>query len=207
MIDHLTAETLSAYLDDALPQGREGRVRDHLEDCPECRHELDGLRRTVRALQGLEREAPPDLLALRVQRSVALDLEERPFVGRLERLRVRLPVPSSTLLTFSLVFALATILYLFAHAMEQRRHIAIPVEFRDPLAAEETVAAPPELLWNGEAWIEAPEAEVSEPVAVRRGSAAWSELLETHPELAALPDRDGPVFVRLGEGGSLRVEP
>ena len=206
MIDHLTAETLSAYLDEELAARQADRVRDHLDDCPECRHELDGLRRTVRALQSLEREAPPDLLALRVRRSVALELEEQPFAGRLERLRLNLPVASSTLLTFALVFALATILYLFAHAMEQRRRIAIPVDF-GPAPVETAVEEVPELVWDGQAWVEAPVPTESEPTIVRRGSAEWKGLVAAHPELSELPEVDGPVLVTAGEGLRVRIEP
>ena len=143
----------------------------------------------------------------RVRRSVALESDGRPFAGRLERLRLNLPVASSTLLTFALVFALATIVYLFADAMEQRRRIAIPVDFGDPPPVEETTGSVPELTWDGQTWVEAPAAPQPELTAVRRGSPEWDDLVVAHPELSALPEVDGGVLVATGDGLRLRIEP
>jgi predicted anti-sigma-YlaC factor YlaD len=212
MISHLTVETLSAYLDSELIAREEVRVREHLGVCPECRCELDGLRRTVGRLRALEREAPADVLALSVQRSVALEAEDRSRFGRLERWRMNLPVQSSTLLTFSLVFALATILYLFAGAMEQRRRVTIPVDLpvgERPAAQEPSAATTGEMAWSGDAWVarEASSARDAEPLEVRRGSSDWLELATAYPELAALPASDEAIVVRLGDGLRVRVEP
>lgn len=40
-------ERLSAYLDEELPPGERGRVERHMGDCPQCRCDLDNLRRTA----------------------------------------------------------------------------------------------------------------------------------------------------------------
>lgn len=51
---------LSGYLDDALIQLERQRVRVHLEDCPECRELLDGLRE-LRETARTTRFAIPDI--------------------------------------------------------------------------------------------------------------------------------------------------
>ncbi len=52
-------EMLSGYLDGALTQGEEQRVRIHLEDCPDCRAELDALRRLREAAMKTTFDVPP----------------------------------------------------------------------------------------------------------------------------------------------------
>lgn len=42
-----TQERLSAYMDEELSPGERGRMEHHLDGCPQCRCELDNLRRTV----------------------------------------------------------------------------------------------------------------------------------------------------------------
>jgi hypothetical protein len=51
---------LSAYLDSELTQAESQRVRIHLEDCQECRDELEQLRRLQRVTAGMEFGGPPD---------------------------------------------------------------------------------------------------------------------------------------------------
>jgi anti-sigma factor RsiW len=51
---------LSAFLDGELTQAESQRVRIHLEDCPECRNELEEMRRLQRITAGLEFGGPPD---------------------------------------------------------------------------------------------------------------------------------------------------
>lgn len=136
MTAHASAEILSAYLDRELPAPKVDRLEEHLEDCPRCRAHLDSLTRVVGHLQRLERTAPPPILADRVARRV--NLERARVVGRggmVERIESKLgrvPVQSSILSTFSLVFALAAILYLFALAVEQIELKRIPVLVATP---------------------------------------------------------------------------
>lgn len=53
-------ELLSGYLDQALTQGDEQRVRLHLEDCPVCRAELAELTRLREVTMSTEFPVPPD---------------------------------------------------------------------------------------------------------------------------------------------------
>lgn len=53
-------ELLSGYLDGALTQGDEQRVRLHLEDCSECRAEVDELTRLREVTMSTEFPVPPD---------------------------------------------------------------------------------------------------------------------------------------------------
>ena len=61
---------LSDLLDEALGPERRGDVEAHLAGCAECRFELDHLRATVLALQGLERPRAPVGFVDRVVRRV-----------------------------------------------------------------------------------------------------------------------------------------
>ncbi|HOX43987.1 MAG TPA: zf-HC2 domain-containing protein [Myxococcota bacterium] len=51
-------EELVALLDDALPAEARSRVEAHLAGCAACRQELEGLRRALRAIDGLPATAP-----------------------------------------------------------------------------------------------------------------------------------------------------
>lgn len=44
MIDHLTPESVVAFVDGELTEGAAHRVRVHLVHCPECRHEVHSQR-------------------------------------------------------------------------------------------------------------------------------------------------------------------
>ena len=59
------ADALGAYALGALPEDEAERVRRHLEGCPKCRAELDGLRVAVDALPASveQVEPPPELKA------------------------------------------------------------------------------------------------------------------------------------------------
>lgn len=217
MSSHPTTENLSAYLDRELPDGLMEEVAGHLEACPACRQRLGSLEHVVGHLQGLERAAPPALLAGQVARRVAL--EERPR-GVLERLESHLsgnPLQSNHLLTFALVLAFATMIYVFAHSVDRIERKRIPVRVASPEVSAELLrqhrvavgepaggeASPTgERLFErgsqGEAWREqgvegAPEARVA--VSSEEGLA----LLERHPQLSVLLAAGGSVI--LDDGG------
>lgn len=209
MIDHLTVETLSAHLDRELAPEERNRVEEHLGACSDCRRELDGLRRTVERLRDLERLAPPEIIGSQIRRRVALETEgARP--GRLRRRRFRIPVESSSLLTFSLVVALAAILYLFAGALEDRRTGTIPVDLGPRTESGSRAEVPSrEWVWTGAEWRaeELAETVLGDVREVRRGTPSWVDLQTRHPELEALPESDRKILVGLDGGGRLLVVP
>jgi len=121
MSGHATAESLSLYLDAALPRGERRQVEEHLDACPECRRRLDGLRRLVAGLGRLPTAAPPDDLAARVVREIDLR-GRRSRWGRL--LDGGLPGPllgSPPMHILALVLALGAIIYVFAVGLEMSR--------------------------------------------------------------------------------------
>jgi anti-sigma factor RsiW len=63
MRDHRwTQAHLSDYVDGDLPQDERDRVERHVHWCPECRHVLETLRRTLKSLMEL-RATPGDSIA------------------------------------------------------------------------------------------------------------------------------------------------
>jgi anti-sigma factor RsiW len=140
MSGHATAESLSLYLDAALPAAERRQVEDHLGACPQCRHRLDGLRRVVAGLGRLPTAAPPADLGARVTREA--DLRGRR--SRWHRLLAGgLPVPlvaAPPMHLLALVLALGAIVYLFAQGVERRAdrptRIVLP-------GAESLIAEPP----------------------------------------------------------------
>ena len=54
-----TRQRLSEYLDGVLPDGERAALDAHLAECPECRTELESLRRTVEAVAGLPVRSAP----------------------------------------------------------------------------------------------------------------------------------------------------
>lgn len=130
---HATTDLLSAYLDGELPAGDGERVEAHLGRCPSCRDELDSLRRVVDTLRRLERTAPPPALEQHVARRIALEGRRTGALARFEDEVARLRPRIAILLPFTLVFALATMLYFFAQTL-------IEIESRGPAI----VIPPPE---------------------------------------------------------------
>ena len=61
---HLDTETLSAYLDGALPGPEHQAAAAHLAACGRCREELEALRSVVAAVRSLPALRPPRSLAL-----------------------------------------------------------------------------------------------------------------------------------------------
>ncbi len=140
MSGHASAESLSLYLDAALPATERRRVEDHLGACPECRRRLDGLHRVVAGLGRLPTAAPPADLGARIARQV--DLGSRR--GRWRRLvEEGLPSPlvaAPPMHLLALVLALGAIVYLFAQGIEQ--YADRPTRIVLP-RSERVAAAPP----------------------------------------------------------------
>lgn len=62
MRDHHFAQArMSQYVDEELPPGERRRVEEHVGVCPQCRHVLATLKRTIEGLQRLGSERRPGL--------------------------------------------------------------------------------------------------------------------------------------------------
>jgi len=75
--DHRWApDRMSAYLDGELARSGRGRMERHVEDCPECRRLIAGLRQMLAALHGVA-PAAGGVGALQLAASVRLRLRDR----------------------------------------------------------------------------------------------------------------------------------
>lgn len=192
MSRHATAAQLSAYLDEELPPPQLRLVEDHLEECPDCRRQLEGLRRVVRGLRRLEDLAPPPTLGQDLVRRIRLEPQPRDLLQRLEGRIQNAPLQSTVGFTFALVFALAVILFLFLNWVDERRQTHQPV-----------LVAPSEILDADDFTL--PE----EPVPTRTVSAASEEAqrwIESAPELGRLLDR-GVAVTWTWEGEVVEIVP
>ena len=68
-------EQLSAYFDGELSAGEAEALRAHLEDCADCRAELDALRAAARALSALPAVSAPDDLKAKILAAVEAEAE------------------------------------------------------------------------------------------------------------------------------------
>ncbi len=74
---------LPGYLDGALAVGEHAVVREHLEQCVECRNELESYRKLGAMLAGLDPAAPPAELAFRIRVEVSQQRASRSWPERL----------------------------------------------------------------------------------------------------------------------------
>lgn len=188
---HLDDDLLSAYLDDELSGRKAERVEHHLEDCPSCRARLDGLSRVVRALSRVEHAAPPQVLAQRVERRVALEDRRRGVVERIEDRLRGLTLDSPLVVSFTVVLALAVIVFLFSQRVAQHRSdvslvVTSPEAARELLEAVEVVqVGDREMVRRGTWWHEVGTLE--EPFdALRADGPRGEELRRAHPWLEEL---------------------
>lgn len=199
---HASAETLSAYLDHELHRGEAREVEDHLAACASCQARLDGLRGVVTDLRHLERLAPPSTLGQLVVRRIELEGDRRSLLDRLETHLGGFERQSSFLGLFALIIALASIILLFAQALEQERRGTTQVIFQDPEPQTDTVIlelADRRLRRLGGVWIEEGVTPDSIEETVESETDAHRELVAAHPELAELAVLDAPAIVRLGD--------
>ena len=84
---------LPGYLDGALPAGARSEthamIGRHLEQCGECREELQAYQTMSSLMSQVQRPAPPADLALRIRVAAAQRLDERPWLHYAFRARIR----------------------------------------------------------------------------------------------------------------------
>ena len=134
MTVHASLVRLSSYLDSEMVERDRLELEGHLEGCPSCQQRLDGLRGVVARLERLEHKAPPQDLAVLVERRVALEAERIGLGRRLEETFKTFLVQPSLTPVFGLVVALALILYLFSFGVA--RHSARGTRLVVPSSAQ-----------------------------------------------------------------------
>jgi len=76
MNTHPTIETISRYLDHAVPEEESRGLENHFEECPECRHSVEVLRAAERLC------APPQARLEAISRNVMATVRTRPIPER-----------------------------------------------------------------------------------------------------------------------------
>jgi hypothetical protein len=203
MSGHLGVRTLSAYLDRELALRDSGRVESHLSDCPQCREQLDGLRRVVAELQ---RTGPmrtlPELVDRRLRSRLAAQSRPRTLLERVEsRMRRFAPQGTSIPMVFALVMGLVAVVYLFAwgsyryaERVEERARVEASVP-RVHLGGREWFR-------DGDRWIESGIDPAAELRRVALGSRDADALLRELPALERLLTDSSAVAV-VADGGAV----
>jgi len=143
----------------------------------------------VHALGRLERAAPPQVLAQRVERRIALTEGQSGLFERLEGNLRGLSLESPVVVTFAVVLALATMVYLVAHGVARQQGNGAAQTARPAEPVRGTIAVTEidghSLVRRGNSWVEvAALGEVARPVPV--DGEAGRELAQRHPWAAAL---------------------
>lgn len=205
---HGDLDLLSSYLDGELSGSARRAVEDHVAACPGCRAELERLRRVVARLRGLEREAPPPLLMERVSREVAVAGRSSGLTARVERALRRLPVESSTLVTFGVVIALTAITALFVAGLDESdrvrsRGAETVAEGGEDLRVVSAVVGGRTFDRRGAVWRERGTGEPER--TIDDGAPEARALFEAEPRLRdLLADSEG-IVLRGPDGATLRI--
>lgn len=140
MSGHPKLEVLSGYHDGELGRAERTELESHLAICGECQQRLNGLRRMSERLSRLEGLEPPDELRASLDRRVAELGVSRDLIQRLEATIRGIPLQPSLAVIFSLIIALAVIMFLFVHGVDRHRR-GLPVRL-EPAATSEIPAKP-----------------------------------------------------------------
>jgi hypothetical protein len=136
MSRHLSPDQLSAFLDGELSSAERRPLQTHLMACTHCRGQLESLRNVVGQVQGLGRSAPPAFLARSLSARIQGEGRYRSPLERVEQGLRGARFDSPIFTTFALIFALSSILYLFAHGVDQVERHSVPVVVLPPSPQE-----------------------------------------------------------------------
>jgi len=204
MSGHLATERLSAYLDAELDERGLRLVEAHVQECPQCQHRLNGLRRVIEQLHGMPAATPPPLIVgRRVERAVTERWRARREEARRSRLQGRFELVQGPIwLGFAMIAALGILIVLFAHRLDRDASptaLVVP-----PAAAVERVEVGGRSfvlardLWRQESLLAAGEAAIAQTPAL-----SAEEGLARAPWLRDLIAR-APVLLEL-DGEVVRV--
>jgi predicted anti-sigma-YlaC factor YlaD len=76
---------MSAYLDGEVTDREKKTLTDHLDNCLECRNELQALRRVNKDLQGIDNMEVPPYFFTRLQQRITDQTHGMPFVKKLRQ--------------------------------------------------------------------------------------------------------------------------
>jgi Putative zinc-finger len=168
---HLSTEQLSSYLDGEIGSSKAERIEEHLDSCPACRAQLEGMERLVCGLRRVERPSPPPALAAEVRRQIAAAPEPHGLRRRLELLlrplhgiALRPAFRTSAAMGLAILFSV----FLLSSGLERAHHNAPVLDAPPPVVTVETyfgqppLSLPPttsevagrEFVWSGGRWIQ-----------------------------------------------------
>ena len=134
---HETRDWLSPYVDEALSADERARIDAHLQDCTECRGELDRFRQTLTLLQQLDRpRAPVGFVDRVLAQARPLPWYRRWLARVFLPLPVKLPIEAAALVMLSI-----GAVYLFQRTPELRQ--AAREETPQATVRPETRTSPP----------------------------------------------------------------
>jgi Putative zinc-finger len=169
---HLSTEQLSSYLDGEIGSSKAERIEEHLDSCPACRAQLEGLERLVSGLRRAERPSPPPALAAEVRRRIAAAPEVHGLRRRLQLLlsplsdiSLRPAFRTSAAMGLAILFSV----FLLSNGLERAHHNARSLALEDPppVVTVQTYFGQPrvvppttsevagrEFIWSGGRWIQ-----------------------------------------------------
>jgi hypothetical protein len=165
---HLSTEQLSSYLDGEIGSSKAERIEEHLDSCPACRAQLEGMERLVSGLRRVERPSPPPALAAEVRRRIAVAPEPHGLRRRLELLLSDICLRPAFRTSAAMGLAILFSVFLLSDGLERAHHNAPVLDAPDPVVTVETyfgqppLALPPttsevagrEFVWSGGRWIQ-----------------------------------------------------
>jgi Putative zinc-finger len=155
---------LSEYLDSELDAEKSARIERHLKSCPDCREELDALRKVIETLGSMDAmEAPGGFMEEVHQR-----IERRSWVSSISRrlfvpFRVKIPIQAASLVTACLL-----VLLIFHNMRTSKEVVTLMKEPGRRVAAEKAMEAAPEPATPGKVSIPRPALLKAEAVREKR---------------------------------------
>jgi len=116
-------ETVSLYLSDMLGEAERAGFERHLEECGECRAEVERYRRMIKLLRGLPRAHAPANLRASVMRKAAA-IEEKAATGRGLRGLFGLPAFRAVAALLVLAVGVGLAFYAYHSSQDRGRHVA-----------------------------------------------------------------------------------